>query len=95
MGSGSMSTSDALEIYRKLQSGDRVEVTHEVKVGFQSWATSAVGTLVRKERRRHGLHHQRSPDEPAMSDVMILRRADGELTTIALDEFTKLRCLDA
>lgn len=90
-----MSTVGTLEIYRQLQEGDRVEVTHEVQVGFRSWETSAVGTLVRKERYRHGLHDQRSPDEPAMSDVMVLRRADGELTTITLDEFTKLRCLDA
>lgn len=88
-----MSYPDALRVYDKLQEGDRVEVIHEVKVGFRSWNTTTVGTVVQKERRRHGLHFRRAHDEPALSDVIVLRRADGELTTVTLDEFSELRVL--
>jgi hypothetical protein len=71
-----MSYSAALEIFASLQPGDRVEVTHEVKVGFRNWNAKTLGTVVAKDRRRHSLHFNRNFDE---------------LTTITLDEFSELR----
>ncbi len=88
-----MSYPDTLRVYEQLQEGDCVELTHEVKVGFRSWTTTTVGTVVETGRRRHGLHYRRADDEPALSDVIVLRRADGELTTVTLDEFSELRVL--
>lgn len=86
-----MSYAETLETFATLQPGDRVEVIHEVKVGFRKWYATTTGTVVAKDRRRHGLHHQRNFDDKAFSDVLILRRDDGELTTITIDEFTELR----
>ncbi len=85
----------ALQVFAQLQPGDRVEVKHEVKVGFQTWTTTTVGTVVRTDRRRHALHHQRNFDDRVYSDVIVLRRPDGELTTVTLDEFSELRKLDS
>jgi hypothetical protein len=65
-----------------------------VKVGFRRWYVTTAGTVVAKDRRRHGLHYQRNFDDKAFSDILILRRDDGELTTITLDEFTELRKVD-
>ncbi|HTN75657.1 MAG TPA: hypothetical protein VL096_10445, partial [Pirellulaceae bacterium] len=76
-----------------LQPGDRVEVTHEVKVGFRKWTAVTKGKVVSKDRRRHGLHIQRNPDDKVYSDILILQRDDGELTTVTLDEFSDLRKL--
>jgi hypothetical protein len=50
-----------------------------------------VGRVLRRERRRHGLHFRRHPDDKVYSDVLILARDDGELTTVTMDEFTRLR----
>ena len=47
----------------------------------------------RRERRRHGLHFRRNPDDKVYSDVLIIARDDGELTTVTMDEFTRLRKL--
>jgi len=47
--------------------------------------------VVRTERRRHGLHHERAPDDKVFSDLILLELPDGELTTVALDEFTTIR----
>ena len=47
--------------------------------------------MLRTERRRHGLHFRRSGDDKVYSDVLILARDDGELTTVTIDEFTRLR----
>ena len=53
--------------------------------------TTTVGTVVRTERCRHGLHFQRNFDDKVFSDTILLRLPDGELTTVTLDEFTTLR----
>lgn len=80
-----------LETFASLRPGDRVEVTHEVKVGFRNWNTRTSGTVVATDRRRHSLHFNRNFDDKVYSDVLILQRDDGELTTITLDEFSELR----
>lgn len=81
------------ELMHRLRPGDRIEVEHEVKVGLRCWIAKTGGEFVRTQRRRHGLHTQRMPDDRVYSDVIVLRREDGELTTVTLDEFTVLRKL--
>jgi hypothetical protein len=78
-------------LFDELTLGDRVEIDHQVTVGLRTWTTKTVGTVVRTERRRHGLHFQRNFDDKVFSDTILLRLPDGELTTVALDEFTTLR----
>ena len=81
-------------IYEQLQPGDRVEVVHDVTVGSSGvWKTATVGRVLRRERRRHGLHFRRNPDDKVYSDVLILARDAGELTTVTMDEFTRLKRL--
>jgi hypothetical protein len=83
----------ARELFETLEAGDRVEVIHEVKVGLKVWTTRTVATVVGKERRRQGLHFRRNIDDKVFADMLILRRDDGELTTVTMDEFTQLRKL--
>ena len=84
----------ARALYEQLQPGDRVEVVHGVTVGSSAaWSTATVGQVLRRERRRHSLHFRRNPDDKVYSDVLILSRDDGELTTVTMDEFTRLRKL--
>jgi len=82
-----------LEVFQELQAGDRVELVHEMKVGFRKWKTTTVGEVIEAERRRHSLHYQRNADDKVYSDVIVLRRDSGELTTVTLDEFSQLRRL--
>jgi hypothetical protein len=83
-------------LYEQLCPGDRVEVVHGVTVGSSgSWQTTTTGRVLRRERRRHGLHFRRNPDDKVYSDVLILVRDDGELTTVTIDEYTRLRKLEA
>ena len=81
-------------LYDSLVPGDRVEVVHGVQVGSSAaWSTTTVGRVLRRERRRHGLHFRRNADDKVYSDVLILARDDGELTTVTMDEFTRLKKL--
>ena len=93
--SPTMTNSETLAVFAELRTGDRVEVKHEVKVGFRDWQTTTVGTVVRKDRRRHSLHFQRNFDDKVFSDLIVLQKDDGELTTVTLDEFSELRKLDS
>jgi hypothetical protein len=79
------------ESVNELRPGDRVEILHEVKVGSKVWETRTVGKVVRVERRRHGLHYRRNPDDKVFSDLIVLTLDDGSLTTVTLDEFSQLR----
>lgn len=84
---------ETLELFAQLRPGDEVELRHEVRVGFRTWETVTAGKVVKAERRRHGLHRRRNHDDKVFSDVIVLQRADGELTTVSLDEFSVLRKL--
>ncbi len=44
--------------------------------------------MVRKSRERHSLHFRRNADDHVYRDTLVLRRDDGELTTVTLDEFS-------
>jgi hypothetical protein len=83
----------ARQTFEALAPGDRVEVIHEVKVGLKVWSTKTIGVVESKERRRQGLHFRRHTDDKVFADMLVLRRDDGELTTVTMDEFTQLRKL--
>jgi hypothetical protein len=89
------SATDSRRIFEELRPGDRVEVVHEVKVGSSAtWQTKTIGTVVNTERRRQGLHFRRALDDKVFADSIILRRPDGEETTVTMDEFTELKRLN-
>jgi hypothetical protein len=77
--------------FDELKPGDRIEVEHTVTVGSDQRVVTTMGTVVRTEHRRHGLHFERAGDDHVYSDVILLELPDGELTTVAVDEFTVLR----
>jgi hypothetical protein len=77
----------------ELKVGDRIEVEHVVTVGQKSWPAKTCGTVVRTERRRHGLHYRRNHDDKVFSDHVLLELPDGEFTSVTIDEFTAIRHL--
>ena len=72
-----MSYPETLETYAALQPGDRVQIDHEVKVGSRQWPTTTIGTVVRKERRRHSLHFRRNLDDRRKVSVRKTVRGSG------------------
>ena len=87
----STSVSHTRTLFDELKPGDRIQVEHTVTVGQRSWRTKTYGTVVRTERRRHGLHYRRNFDDKVFSDTILLELPDGELTSVTVDEFTLLR----
>lgn len=86
----SQTESQMRRAYANLAPGDHVEIIHEVKVGLKVWSTTTTGEVLRTERRRHSLHFNRNSDDKVWSDVIVLKRLDGELTTVTIDEYTQI-----
>ena len=81
--------------YEDLRPGDRIRVTRRVKVGMQKWESVVSGTVIRTERRRNGLHVDRSSDDKAFQDAILLTK-DGmplEESILSMDEYTVIERL--
>ncbi len=87
----SMPRDEIDRVFESLVPGDKIELKHQVKVGFKNWETTTSGAVVSIDRRRHGLHRQRNFDDKVYSDLIILKKESGELTTVTIDEFSELK----
>ena len=87
-----MTSASTLLPFEALQPGDHVKITQRIKVGLKIWTTTVTGTVERTERRREGLAVQRSFDDKAFADLILLKKDGpaGEETTITLDEYTHI-----
>ena len=76
------------QLFSELKPEDRVELTHEVKVGLKRWSTRTAGTVVRTERRRHGLHFRRNLDDKVFAPGGWLRSYCGDKASEWLQQIT-------
>ncbi len=78
-----------------LRPGQRVEIVHRMQVGSRATESRTVGTLVGRQPREGGIDsgYRRSWDEKQFFDHWYLRKDDGELTSLTLDEFTTVQRL--
>ena len=90
-----MNATEIRQVYEALQPGEVVEVVHRVQLGSQATESRTTGTLIRKGRCELGADggQRRWWDEQQWTDQLLLRKNDGELTTVTLDQYTTLRRL--
>ncbi|QDU98945.1 hypothetical protein [Lignipirellula cremea] len=81
------------KLYCELLPGDAVEVIHHVKIGFKEHSTLTRGVVVQRDRRRSGMEggFARNWDDKCWFDHLTLQKANGEVTTVTMDEYTELR----
>ena len=77
----------------KFSPGTRVRVTQEVRVGHRRWQTQVVGVVVMEGRRPVGGIEMGGKASYCHQKTLRLKREDGELTEIALDENTHVEDL--
>lgn len=92
-----MSEQQLRQLYADLQPGDRVEVVHHVKIGQREHTAQTVGVVVEKDRRECGLDSgfRRNHDDKYWFDHLLLQKADGELCSVTMDEYTEMRRVSA
>ena len=73
--------------------GTRVRVVQHVRVGHRAWTTSVVGTIEGEGLRPVGGMEMGSKALYCHQPTVQLRRDDGEVTVVALDENTEVQPL--
>ena len=75
--------------------GTRVKATQRVRVGHREWSTFVVGTVEREGVRPVGGMEMGGKSLYCRQKTVRLRRDDGEIIVVALDDWTKVEPIKA
>ena len=81
-------------IQTDLRPGIRVKITQQIAARHYSWNTDIIGVIVSFEQKQTGSWYAHSRGDKLWLDRITLRKDDGELTTLNLDEFTHIEVVD-
>src|SRR5262249_5687491 len=77
-----------------LKPGQRIRITQTVRVGLKRWTTTVVGTFRDLKYLATGLATDRVPEDDIIVPMVHFTKDNGELSSVALDEHTRLEILD-
>jgi hypothetical protein len=77
-------------IRQQLKPGTRVKVTQQIAGRYYAWPTEVSGTIVSYQQRPTGSWFAHSKDDKLWLDRLTLRKEDGEITTLNLDEYSNV-----
>jgi hypothetical protein len=77
----------------RFEPGTRVKATQRVRVGHREWSTQVIGVVEREGVRPVGGMEMGGKGLYCRQSTIRLRRDDGEIIDVALDEWTKLEAL--
>ena len=72
----------------KLQVGSQVRVTQQIAARDHTYTTDIRGTVVDYSQQQTGSWYAHSKDEKLWLDRLTLKKADGELITLNLDDYS-------
>jgi hypothetical protein len=75
--------------------GTRLRVTQHVRVGHRRWLTWVEGVVVAEGRRPVGGIEMGGKASYCQQETLQLRRDDGEITEIAVDEETQIETIES
>ena len=76
------------EIRKQLTPGARVKVTQQIPARDYAWSTAVTGTVVGYEQKQTGSWFAHSKNDKLWLDRLTLRKDDGEISTLNLDEYS-------
>jgi hypothetical protein len=77
-------------LLRSLTPGQRIRITQTVRVGQEQWTTTTTGAFRDLRFLATGLSTQRVPDDDVVVVTVHFTKDNGELSSIAVDENTKV-----
>ena len=78
-------------IREKLVAGAKVKVTQQIAARDYAWSSETSGTVVRFLHEPTGSWFAHSKDDRLWLDRLTLKKADGEIITLNLDEFSRVQ----
>jgi hypothetical protein len=79
-----------VDLLRSLRPGDRIRVTQTVRVGSRSWEATADGVFRAIAYLETGVTTDRVKEDDVVVPVVRFTKPNGELTSISLDENTRV-----
>src|SRR4051812_17737892 len=79
-----------VDLVTQLKPGARVKVTQQIAARDYAWTTLVTGTIVQYEQKQTGSWFAHSKNDKLWLDRLVIRKDDGEITTLNLDEFSKV-----
>ncbi|MGA2582864.1 MAG: hypothetical protein ABSG31_06270 [Tepidisphaeraceae bacterium] len=78
-------------IRKQLVPGAKVKVVQQIAARNYSWAAEVAGTVVDYQQQQTGSWYAHSKNDKLWLDRLTLRKDDGEITTLNLDEFSVVK----
>jgi hypothetical protein len=75
-------------VRKQLVPGAVVKITQQIAARNYSWSTDITGTVVEYSQQETGSWYAHSKNDKLWLDRLTLRKPDGEITTLNLDEFS-------
>ena len=79
-----------VEIRKQLKPGARVKVTQQIPARDYAWSTAVVGTVVEYQQKQTGSWFAHSKGDHLWLDRLVIRKDDGEITSLNLDEYSRV-----
>ncbi|MFT3785876.1 MAG: hypothetical protein QM770_06900 [Tepidisphaeraceae bacterium] len=74
----------------ELKPGQRVRITQQIAARDYALATPVEGTVMRVEQKPTGSWYAHAAKNKLWLDRVVIRKADGEISTLNLDEFSSI-----
>ena len=81
---------EVVELLTGLTAGDRIKVTQTVRVGARTWPAEAAGAYRGVSYLATGVTTDRVPEDDVVVPTVHFTKDNGELTSVALDENTRI-----
>jgi len=84
------------DLLQRLRRGQRIRITQTVRIGSRQWTTTVTGTFRELNYLATGLATHRVPeDDIVVVTVHFVKDPHGELSSVSLDEHSKIECLES
>jgi len=80
-------------VLANLQPGQRIRITHLIRIGLRTWPATVTGTYRHLDSLATGIATDRVPADDIIIPVLHFTKANGELSSVAIDEHTKVEIL--
>ena len=74
--------------------GQRVRIKQQIPQRDDVWVTQFDGEVIKAEQRKTGSWYAHSKDDKLWLDRLVIRKDDGEMTRVNLDQYTHVELLE-
>jgi hypothetical protein len=81
-------------VLEKLKPGQKIQITHLVRVGLKTWPVTVTGTFRHVDSLATGLATDRCAADDIVVPLVHFTKENREMSSVALDEHTQIRVVE-